>query len=156
MNYTPVRLLFGFFTIALSAFGSLPVAQLPSVEPAVLSEVQIQKLVYLNGAKGHDGTFFANVSRALGLTSVQVRQIVVMSHSPDVRHAFQLTPRDGGYVFIYATPSDTRFYRTDERQQLIAAVSYKGTDQLTIIPALDARTELAVEIGFWSQISNKL
>jgi hypothetical protein len=79
-----------------------------------------------------------------------------MRHSPDVRHAFQLTPRDGGYVFIYATTSDTRFYRTDERQVFLAAVSYQGADHLTVIPGAEARKELAGEIGFWLQISDRL
>jgi hypothetical protein len=75
MNFTPVRRLVRFFAVALPLYSGLPVPQPSFLDSVVLSDAQIQKLVLLNGAKGHDGTFFASVSQALGLTSVQYAKL---------------------------------------------------------------------------------
>ena len=156
MNLAPIRILAGLFACEVSLLIGVAFANPPVPGPVDLSNSEIQKLAVLNAEKGHDGTFFPCVTRALGLITLQVRQITVVTHSPETQHAFQLTPQDGGYVFINSTATDTRFYRTDARQALVTAVSYKGVDRVTTIAPEDARKELAVEIGFWMQIASKL
>ena len=126
---------------------------------AILSDVQIQKLLQLGINKGVDLIFHRPMPQMLRLGAdveeMRIRQLAILRHSDQTRHGFQKMPHDQGYVFILNKEGNSYVYRTNVEQELIAAVLVIKDGAPTAILSADAQIDLVNEITFWVKIADK-
>ena len=141
-------------TLLLSAAASVHAAP---VKP-ILSRVQIQRLQELMADHGHDSHVDPDLAKALGLTKdkepVTYRQLT-MSENPQTTHSFQEMPRGGGLILAVAASDGLRAYRTNARQEVVAAV-VEPSKPPAAIPLAVARKAVRAELAYWSAIADQV
>lgn len=134
-----------------------PSAPAAAVNPP-LSDIQIQKLLKLTIDHGHDIDIDVSVTAALGLTApgeiLNVRQVSI-TVNPQLHRAFQKIMSDGGYLFGAGSPDSFRAYRTNAKQELIAAVEKNSNQAPVVVPIVEAQQQLKVEAAYWGMVADK-
>jgi hypothetical protein len=148
------------FALALLMSGAVSI-QATALKP-ILSHVQIQKLQELTAAHGHDSHVDPAIAKAVGLTKsakpLVLRQLTMsedMSDHSQRTHAFQLTTSGGGLLLAVASLDGVRVYRTNAKQELVAAVFEEPHKPLAVIPAAEAQNGLKAELVYWAAIADQ-
>jgi len=135
--------------------------QAAAVKP-ILSRVQIQKLQDLMVDHGHDSHVDPAIAKAVGLIKsakpLVLRQLTMsedMSDHSQRTHAFQLTTSGGGLLLAVASLDGVRVYRTNAKQELVAAVFEEPHKPLAAIPLPEARKGLKAELVYWAAIADQ-
>jgi hypothetical protein len=132
-------------------------AQAAPAKP-ILSRVQIHKLQGLMADHGHDSHVDPVVAKALGLTKGKkpliLRQLTVRENE-QLTHAFEQITGDGGLILGVAGPDGVKVYRTNARQELVAAVLETPNAPPAAILHEEAQKELKVELAYWGAIANQ-
>jgi hypothetical protein len=111
---------------------------------------------------GHDSHVDPAIAKALGLTKgkepLTLRQLTMVENpSADLQitHAFQQTTSGGGLLLAVASSDGVRVYRTNAKQELVAAVYEPPRGPLAAIPPAVAQKGLRAELAYWGAIANQ-
>jgi hypothetical protein len=112
-------------------------------------------------AHGHDSHVDPAIVKALGLTkgdkALVLRQLTMsedLSDHSQRTHAFQLLP-SGGLLLVVAALDGVRIYRTNAKQEIVAAVFEEPHQAIVNIPLEEARKGLKTELVYWRTIADQ-
>ena len=146
--------------LALLLSGAVSI-QAAALKP-ILSPVQIQKLQELMADHGHDSHVDPAIAKAVGLTKsdkpLVLRQLTMSEDTSDHSqrtYAFQLTTSGGGLLLAVAFLDGVRVYRTNPKQELVAAILEEPHKPLVAIPLAEAQKGLKAELIYWAAIADQ-